>query len=229
MVFGVLRALLPNPEAAEEVIQDAFHAIRRAARDREKPRAPRDEPAAPNARRGGAVTQHPTDDLGLYALGLLDRGERDAIDRHLAECAVCQTELETHRSTLAALAPEPAMPAAADLRRRIVARHERTWWRGFPALGYAAAAVLAVALVVSFNAFLHERALRDDYARALSAVATGARVVPLQPQADAPLRGALVLPRDGVAYLVLALPPPPAGKAYEAWVIRGGVATAVGM
>jgi len=89
--------------------------------------------------------------------------------------------------------------------------------------------VLAVALVVSFNAFLHERALRDDYARALSAVATGARVVPLQPQADAPLRGALVLPRDGVAYLVLALPPPPAGKAYEAWVIRGGVATAVGM
>ena len=175
------------------------------------------------------MTQHPTDDLGLYALGLLDRGERDAIDRHLAQCAVCQTELEAHRSTLAALAPEPAMPAAADLRRRIVARHERTWWRGFPALGYAASAVLAVALVVSFNAFLHERALRDDYARALSAVATGARVVPLQPQADAPLRGALVLPRDGVAYLVLALPPPPAGKAYEAWVIRGGVATAVGM
>jgi len=31
MVFGVLRALLPNPEAAEEVIQDAFHALWRSA------------------------------------------------------------------------------------------------------------------------------------------------------------------------------------------------------
>jgi RNA polymerase sigma-70 factor (ECF subfamily) len=30
-MFGVLRALLPSPEAAEEVIQDSFHAIWRAA------------------------------------------------------------------------------------------------------------------------------------------------------------------------------------------------------
>ena len=32
MVFGVLRALLPSPEAAEEVIQDSFHSIWRSAR-----------------------------------------------------------------------------------------------------------------------------------------------------------------------------------------------------
>lgn len=32
MVFGVLHALLPTPEAAEEVVQDAFHAVWRAAR-----------------------------------------------------------------------------------------------------------------------------------------------------------------------------------------------------
>ncbi len=32
MVFGVLRALLPTPEAAEEVIQDSFHALWRSAR-----------------------------------------------------------------------------------------------------------------------------------------------------------------------------------------------------
>jgi RNA polymerase sigma-70 factor (ECF subfamily) len=31
LVFGVLRALLPSPETAEEVIQDSFHAIWRAA------------------------------------------------------------------------------------------------------------------------------------------------------------------------------------------------------
>ena len=33
MVFGVLHALLPSPEAAEEVVQDAFHAVWRSARD----------------------------------------------------------------------------------------------------------------------------------------------------------------------------------------------------
>jgi RNA polymerase sigma-70 factor (ECF subfamily) len=31
MVFGVLRALLPSPEAAEEVIQDSFHSLWRSA------------------------------------------------------------------------------------------------------------------------------------------------------------------------------------------------------
>jgi hypothetical protein len=175
------------------------------------------------------VTQHPTDDLGLYALGLLDRAERDEIERHLADCALCQTELAAHRSTLAALAPEPAMPAAADLRQRIVARHERSWWRGLPALGYAASAVLAVALVVAVSALVQAQTTRDEYARALSAVATGARVIPLQAQADSRLRGALVIPREGASYLVLELPPPPAGRAYEAWVIRGGVPTAAGM
>ncbi|HYY55509.1 MAG TPA: sigma-70 family RNA polymerase sigma factor [Candidatus Dormibacteraeota bacterium] len=33
VVFGVLQALLPSPEAAEEVAQDAFHAVWRRARD----------------------------------------------------------------------------------------------------------------------------------------------------------------------------------------------------
>ncbi len=31
LMFGVLRALLPTPEAAEEVIQDAFHSVWRSA------------------------------------------------------------------------------------------------------------------------------------------------------------------------------------------------------
>ena len=33
VVFGVLHALLPSPEAAEEVVQDAFHAVWQRARD----------------------------------------------------------------------------------------------------------------------------------------------------------------------------------------------------
>ena len=33
VVFGVLHGLLPSPDAAEEVVQDAFHAVWRRARD----------------------------------------------------------------------------------------------------------------------------------------------------------------------------------------------------
>ena len=33
------------------------------------------------------MNQHPTDDLGLYALGLLEEDERRAIAQHLATCA----------------------------------------------------------------------------------------------------------------------------------------------
>lgn len=52
--------------------------------------------------------------------------------------------------------------------------------------------------------------------------AGGARIIPLRPSAGAALRGSLVVGGDGQAYLVLDVPQPPPGKAYEAWVIRDG-------
>ena len=177
------------------------------------------------------MTQHPTDDLGLFALGLVDESERDAIERHLATCDVCRSELATHQATLATLGADAA-PAPAALRERIVGRHRRRSLLRLPVLAYGAYAtstILAVALVVSLVTVSQERAMRDDYARALSAVAAGARVVALDAKGDSGARGALVLSRDGSAYLVLQLPAPPAGKAYEAWVIRAGTPIAAGM
>ena len=41
------------------------------------------------------MTEHPTDDLGLYALGLLDEDERRAIAQHLPTCPTCRAELAT--------------------------------------------------------------------------------------------------------------------------------------
>jgi anti-sigma-K factor RskA len=175
------------------------------------------------------VTQHPTEDLGLYALGLLEPAERRTIAQHLATCAACRADLASHESTVAALAPEPAVPRATDLRRRVVARYDNAWTGRRPVFAYAASAVLAVALVIAGVSLSQERAMRDDYGRALAAVANGARVVTLQAKADTTTRGAIVVSRDGEAYLVLQLPSPPAGKAYEAWVIRGGVPMPAGM
>jgi len=174
------------------------------------------------------MNQHPTEDLGLYALGLLDPSERAAIEQHLGTCATCRADLASHQSTVGALREGVSVAAPADLRARIVTRHRPGRPLGLPVFAYAASAILAVALVVSLAALSQERAMRDDYARALSAVAGGARVVALDTK-DAAARGAVVLSRDGSAYLVLQLPAPPAGKAYEAWVIRGGLASPAGM
>ena len=175
------------------------------------------------------MTPHPTEDLGLYALGFLEQAEREAIGRHLRSCATCRAELATHESTLAALAQESAVAPVPDMRGRIVASHRARPLGGRPAFAYAVALVLALALVVSLASLSQERALRADYAQALDAVAGGARVVSLEAKGDARARGAVVLAPGGVTYLVLDLPAPPPGKAYQAWVIRGGTPSPAGM
>ncbi len=178
------------------------------------------------------MTEHPTDDLGLYALGLLDENERRSIERHLADCAVCTAELASYRSTVAALA-DTTTPTPSGLRESIVARHRAPRIAGtrfgLPVFAYAASIVLTLALVASLVVLSQERTTRDEYARTLAAVASGARVVPLDAQGGASARGSVVVSREGPAYLVLQLPASPPGKGWEAWIIRDGVAIPAGM
>lgn len=139
------------------------------------------------------------------------------------------------------LAAAAARPGPAGLRDRIVARHrrrglvERLGLRTPLPLAVAAAAFALVLLPLALltaqtRAELErERALRDEYARVLAAIG-GGQVIRLAPTAaSANAAGALVIGRDEQAYLVLDLPEPPAGKAYEAWVIRGGQPVRAGM
>ena len=174
------------------------------------------------------MIEHPTDDLGLYALGLLDREERAAITRHLSTCDTCRRELEAYDATVASLADGVQAPAPAEVREAIVARHRPRLWRGWQLLPLAASLVLAIALVASLAALQQERAARDDYGRALAALASGGRIVALSAK-DGGARGAIVQARDGSTYLVLDLPPAPSGKGYEAWVIHGGTPRPAGM
>ncbi len=175
------------------------------------------------------MTEHPTDDLGLYALGLLWPKERAAIERHLATCATCRAELDAHERTVATLAEGAAGVPRPDLREMIVARHH-PYPRSFVALpGFALVTtlVLLLTLAASLVSLNQERATRGEYAQALAAVAAGAHVVPLQAQGVAG-RGALVVSQSGASYLVLELPAPPEGKVYTAWLIRGGEPRAMG-
>lgn len=175
---------------------------------------------------------HPTEDLSLLALGLLEESERRSIERHLVTCSGCRAELATHEETVAALAGGIGRDAPRELRDRVVAAHARTPWRRLAVPGFATALVLLVAmaglLVKAQLDLQQERAQRDEYVATLSAVAQGARVVALSgTRADA--HASLVVPTQGQAYLVLRVPDPPAGMAYEAWVIRDGTPHAAGI
>ncbi|HET6665159.1 MAG TPA: anti-sigma factor [Acidimicrobiales bacterium] len=56
--------------------------------------------------------QHPFDEIAVYALDGLELDEQAAVEAHLADCLVCQAELDSHLATLARLTPdEPASPA----------------------------------------------------------------------------------------------------------------------
>jgi hypothetical protein len=101
------------------------------------------------------------DDLALQALGSLDGPERQALEKHLAECASCRHELEMLRGDLSLLAltatgPKPPSRArqrfisalAAEPRMPIAAlaplSRSRSW---LTVLGWASAVALALVCI----------------------------------------------------------------------------------
>jgi anti-sigma-K factor RskA len=146
-----------------------------------------------------------------HALDALDPEDRWTYERHLDTCERCRAEVAALREGAAELAyaaegPEPP----AELRERILsaARAEprsatvvplqRRWL--FP----ATAAVAAAAACAAVGLGLWANSLRDRDSRVL-AMQGG---------------GSLVLSGEQ-ATLVACVEDPPAGKAYEAWVIEG--------
>jgi len=191
-----------------------------------------------------ADKQHPVEDLPAYALGALDEAERAVVAAHLETCDQCQRDLAQFEDALYEAAAVGAVRAEppGDLRARIVVRHQRArvvregdWgararaWLARP-VPLAVPLALALLLVVSLLAVGVARRDSDTYARALAGVADG-RVVALAAQKNAPAdaRGALVIPRSGDPYVVLELSSPPAGKTWEAWVIKGQRPIAAGL
>lgn len=154
------------------------------------------------------MKEHLHEDLDLYALGILTDAERGRVERHLAECPSCRATLVRADRALAALAAGTGRAPSRDLREAIVARHRRRGWAVLPRpLAGAAIALAALALL---------------------AVATVEQVVTLEPRGVAASATALVV-RGGATFLVMSAPEPPAGKAYEAWIIRDGSAIPAGL
>jgi anti-sigma-K factor RskA len=165
-----------------------------------------------------------------YALDALDPHEQREFEEHLASCESCREELARLREAAASLAyASPGATPPPALKERILdqARAERPNVVSLPrrrswTAPLAAAAAVAAAAAIALGVWGATRPSGSDPFAAVLAK-PGAQIVPMGP------RGALAVAPDGSAAIALSAPDAPAGKTYEAWVIRNGAAERAGL
>jgi anti-sigma-K factor RskA len=161
--------------------------------------------------------------VAAYALHALEPEEERAFERHLAQCVRCQIELAELGETSAALGfGAPAATPPPELRDRVLAaagdRSNVVPLR--PRWAYPVAAVAAVASCAAVGLGI--------WAGVLDSRSSGGEALQTVALRGAP--GTLVLSDGRRAALVVAgLPPTPAGKTYEAWVVLRGKSLPAGL
>jgi len=186
--------------------------------------------------------EHVDELIAGHALRALSSEDEERVVVHLAECEHCRRRLRETEAVAASLAysvPQAAPPP--ELRSRVLAiaepvvaapaaeaaapeapvrtvetRRRRSWWPRFSLVAVPAMA-LALAGMVVWNV-----SLRNDIESNRNDLATGAAV-------SLPGVGNVVAQTDGNVTLFAHLRPAPAGKTYEAWVIRGSAALPAGV
>jgi len=182
------------------------------------------------------------DQYELYALGLADEAEQSEIRAHLErDCPNCVPGVRRARGLTTLIGVTvPAAEPPARLRKRVLAL------AGEPAASrfnwspvWAAVAAAALIAAVVFNIRAHRASVELAAAQAESAARTRelarlneALAILNQPDAKQvvfggatpqPPRGRVFLdPARGVLLVASNLPPAPAGKIYEMWVIPKG-------
>ncbi len=185
---------------------------------------------------------HPIEFLPELALGVLPEADARPIRAHLAACQACAeefAELERVAALLPLAAEAPAPPAAA--RERLLARVRAA---GPPArharpvrwpLLQAAAALLLLAAGLAAGWSLAPRGEPATRALAeretlLAAAARGETLRAAATSSSGIEASVLLAPRAGVALAVLdGLPPAPAGRTYQAWLIEGTTPQSAGL
>ena len=185
------------------------------------------------------------DDLALHALGALQGQERQALEKHLAECAACRRELESLRGNTALLAmstsgPHPPARSRQRLLRAVAQEPRRVeapipWWR-------LPVPIFAMVILLAGLAFTWRRTIRlerriaelesqslrqqSELQRAREIVstltATDAMTVTLVAAKTPPQpQGKVMYVKDRASLIFLAsnLPVVPSQKAYELWLI----------
>jgi anti-sigma-K factor RskA len=184
-----------------------------------------------------------------YVLGSLDPGERQAFEAHLAGCAECAAEVASLRPVVSALATAvPQVTPRGELRDRVLASagaglktSRPTVIRDRPSsallwLPLAAAIVLAIGAAVyavRLQRQMGDLQTRFDQAQATTAVLAAPDLarIDLQGQAVAPdARARALWSRSrGLVFTAANLPPAPAGKAYQVWVVTAQAPISAGL
>ncbi len=190
------------------------------------------------------------DQYELYALGLLEGPERAEMEAHLArEGDPCIAGVRRARELVAALgASVPLIEPPAQLRAKVLAQFgappQRSW--SWTPVWIAVSAALAVATLwlgldrreqaqIVANVRVEVQRKNAELARLNEALALmndpAVKEVVFGAGAPAPPKGRVfVHPRQGVLLLAYNLPPAPAGKLYEMWVIpKGGSPVPAGL
>lgn len=195
--------------------------------------------------------------IGPYVLDAVTDTEREAVERHLAECPTCAQEVTELRATAARLVDPVAAEPPVGLRERVLAQARQTrqeppgphpvgsegrgrvaqWRRWAPAVA-AAAVLLVLAVVITYAA----QQGRIDRARQQAQSARGqqTRIDTIMTASDTVLipaalpdgaHGRMLVSRQrnlGVVTLA-GLPPLAGGHTYQLWLVRAGTAHNVGV
>jgi anti-sigma-K factor RskA len=193
-----------------------------------------------------SVHEQFAEDLALLALGSLQGEERQALEKHLQECASCRRELESLRGDLALLSfstagPKPPvrsrerlMAAVAREPRHAAVAPKRFWWMLAPSL-VAAALALVVVFIGQQNSALRQQiagmqseAVQDqvELRRAHEIVSTltasdAMRVTLVAAKTPPQPQGKAIYVSDRSSLIFIAsnMPAAPPQKAYELWLI----------
>jgi anti-sigma-K factor RskA len=170
----------------------------------------------------------------LYALGVLDGPEKDAIEEHLSrDCENCMIEInravENNAMVFRAV---PKLDPPSGLRSRILAgfglETRPFWLRALP-WSVAAAAVAVLLLMIVYSA---RRNPADSMTNAIEFLTTpGTRQVSFGKDANQGPHGSVLMQQEkGMLLVVVNLPAAPEGKMYETWIVpRTGAPKPMGL
>ncbi|CAL9666674.1 anti-sigma factor [Streptomyces sp. enrichment culture] len=201
-----------------------------------------------------------TEDLhsltGAYALHALPDDERDAFERHLAECAACERETREFTAATARLGLAETLVPGAALKGRVlqrittvrqvppgggtVDRARRAVPRGRRPARWALAACLAAAAGLGGTAVWQYERAQDAAERATQAEQRAETLAGVLASPDARSRtarlsdganGTLVVSedRDRAVFLASGMAEPPRGKVYQLWFDDGGTMRSAGL
>ncbi|MHB8112990.1 MAG: anti-sigma factor [Bellilinea sp.] len=185
------------------------------------------------------IQQHLIDELPAYALDCLEESERHAVERHLAVCAECRTEVTALQDAAANLAlsvaqvePAPQLKSAILARIATVRTPTRSmnwgdWLRNLqPAWGVAALAVIVLLVVSNLILWNQVRTLAQN------TPVPSFQVVSLAGTGPADTAHGVMIVTDNGRFgtlVVDALPELEKEQQYQLWLILDGQRTSGGV